>query len=132
MKPIDQTVFGEPDGNCYHACLASILEIPLERIPPRLGKEKGELHAQVNDFLRPYGLAIIVTAWTDGEPWFGPHDAWHVLSGPSPRGNFNHSTVGYGGKMVHDPHPSRAGLIGMEREVDFFLVLTPGILNVVR
>jgi hypothetical protein len=30
MKPVDQTKFGRLAGNCMQACIASILEIPIE------------------------------------------------------------------------------------------------------
>lgn len=33
MKPVDQTTFGAPHGNCLMACVASILEVPLDSLP---------------------------------------------------------------------------------------------------
>ncbi len=33
MKPIFQTEFGDGNGNCWAACIASITEIPLEEFP---------------------------------------------------------------------------------------------------
>ena len=33
MKPVDQTLFGEGRGNCLPACIASVLELPLEAVP---------------------------------------------------------------------------------------------------
>lgn len=40
-------------------------------------------------------------------------DIYHEISGPSPRGNgVYHAVVGRNGEVVHDPHPSRAGLAG--------------------
>lgn len=30
MKPVDQTIFGKPGGNCLAACIATILELPLD------------------------------------------------------------------------------------------------------
>ena len=34
---------------------------------------------------------------------------YHLMSGLSPRG-FGHRCVGFGGQVLWDPHPSRAGL----------------------
>ena len=34
----------------------------------------------------------------------------HLMSGVSPRG-FGHRVVGIGGRLMFDPHPSRAGLL---------------------
>lgn len=38
-----------------------------------------------------------------------------IITGQSPRGNFNHSVVGDArtGALIHDPHPSRAGLLNI-------------------
>ena len=33
MKPVDQTTFGSPHGNCFQAGVASALELPLEEVP---------------------------------------------------------------------------------------------------
>lgn len=33
MKPVHQTNFQRGTGNCFAACLASILEMPLEEVP---------------------------------------------------------------------------------------------------
>ena len=33
MKPVYQTRFGEPHGNCFAACMASILEVGLNDLP---------------------------------------------------------------------------------------------------
>lgn len=33
MKPVFQDKFGEKDGNCLQACVASIMEVPLESVP---------------------------------------------------------------------------------------------------
>ena len=32
MKPVDQTSFGFPGGNCFSACVASILELPIDDV----------------------------------------------------------------------------------------------------
>lgn len=33
MKPVNQTQFKPPDGDCLSACIASILELPLNKVP---------------------------------------------------------------------------------------------------
>ena len=35
----------------------------------------------------------------------------HVLAGGSPRGDYLHAVVARGSEIVHDPHPSRVGLM---------------------
>ena len=38
MRPVMQTTYGDPGGNCFEACIASITGIELERIPHFLGE----------------------------------------------------------------------------------------------
>lgn len=37
MKPIDQTTFGVPGGNCFSACVASLLELSIDDVPYFMG-----------------------------------------------------------------------------------------------
>jgi hypothetical protein len=118
VKPVDQNGFGRPQGNCYAACLASILEVPLDWIP-----EGTRNHEHANPFLAPLGLRLVQLPKNDMR--IGPR-VLHILTGPSPRGNETlHATVGRGGQIIHDPHPSRAGLAGTERQVTLLVALVP-------
>ena len=54
MKPVDQTRFGSPDGNCFAACVASLLEIPLEEAPNLMNLD--EWYRAFEVWLRPRGL----------------------------------------------------------------------------
>jgi hypothetical protein len=117
MKPVDQTVFTVPGGNCFSACIATLLEIPLERVPYFMGDFQERPDAWWDRFLAwllPHGLyAINIACPPDGE--------WHplgeyILNAGSPRGDWDHSVVAVGRKIVHDPHPSRAGLVRLERQ----------------
>jgi hypothetical protein len=127
VKPVDQTRFGVPGGNCYQACLASLLELGLEEIPEDLAHGDGTM-ARTNAWLAPRGFCMVCFSYRTTDLWHPPAGAWHVLSGPSPRGDFWHSTVGRDGQLVHDPHPSRAGLVGEEREVDLLVLIDPARL----
>lgn len=130
MKPVDQTRFGGPDappdevGDCFAACMASILELPLASVPPDLGSS-AEWFGHCNDWLRSRGLALISFNWDVDQECAWPKGAWHILSGRSPRGDWDHSTVGVEGAVVHDPHPSRGGLRGTKRQVDLFVAIDP-------
>ncbi len=39
MKPVKQTTFGTPGGNCFSACVASILELDIEEVPYFMGEK---------------------------------------------------------------------------------------------
>jgi hypothetical protein len=105
LKPIDQTVFGEK-GDCFEACLASILEIPLEVIP--VFKES-DWFKRVNEWLVTRGLFYIEVRFDEEainlmKKFMG----YHLMCGVAERG-LHHAVVGFKGDVVHDPHPSKAG-----------------------
>lgn len=112
MLPVDQTSFGKPHGNCFSACVASILHLPVEDVPWFMGPE--DWWAGFLDWLRPRGLSAISFPLRDGVCGYldGVH---HILSGKSPREQdgelLDHSVVALGEEVVHDPHPSRGGLV---------------------
>ena len=125
MKPVDQTKF-VPDpyddecGNCLQAAYASILELPLEDVPhfAAIPGDDGEWWFAICRFVREHGYA---TALCD-EPIEG---AVGTASGKSPRGDFNHVVVVRGDEMIHDPHPSRAGLDGDPIQFSYLVALDP-------
>lgn len=102
MRPVDMLqlrVPGQPDrGDCLRACVASILE------------------------LDPNGLPNFADEWPHSWlEWAGDryelieHKAapsgWSIAVGVSPRDpQITHGVVALDGTIVHDPHPSRAGL----------------------
>jgi hypothetical protein len=101
MRPVDQTTFSMPGGNCFSACVASILELPLSEVPYFMGwtKAEGSLwFARFVEWLRPRGLYPMCF---NGCAWVP--DGFHILSGRSPRGDFDHSVVAFGGVVPLDP-----------------------------
>lgn len=110
MKPVAQTVFGSPDGNCLAACIASILELPIEAVP--VSGRAGEWPEQLTAFLGPRGFGWL---WIDyrkfphretGEEWpfYWTDSLYWIASGPGGRG-LPHSIVCLASKMVWNPHP---------------------------
>lgn len=104
MHPVDQNSF-EDQGNCLAASVASVLSLPLEKIPDLRGER---WWPTLVDFLAPHGRPVRL-ARAPTEPIF-------VLGlGDGPRGR-PHAVVWKGapdgGTLAHDPHPSREGLVG--------------------
>ncbi len=113
MIPTMQTAFGKGNGNCLSACIASILEIPIDTVP-NWAKEKN-WQQKVNEWLQKYNLCYLELAKSDHLEFFAQDCGCHyIMNGKSPRGEFWHSVVGRGGKMVHDPHPENRGLEKIE------------------
>lgn len=111
MKPVFQSTFGFPKGDCFSAVLASILEVPLEIVPRFCDHPDEDWTPLINDWLRPRGLYYVVFQWNDylNEIIVG-NGGIYELSGRSPRGDHYHAVVGLGGLIIHDPHPDGRGI----------------------
>lgn len=86
-----------------NAALASILEIDLEDIPHFENMEENKWYLALIDWLKSVGFSLIT--WDQEVSLPG----YYIANGLSPRG-FEHSVIYRHDKMVHDPHPSKAGL----------------------
>ncbi len=117
MTPVKQTKLygadGIHNGNCFAACLASLLDLPLWMVPPfedMFGRHTDHHMTRCAEWLRRmFGLHLVRT---EGHQ-FEALPEFYMASGLSPRGVF-HAVICSNGKMVHDPHPSDAGVAVVE------------------
>lgn len=123
---VDQDRFGAAEnppgqrGNCLQACLASVLGLSLHVVPHFADTDEAAdlQHAAMQRWLADQGwVALWVPwAWKDSGWMVWPRNALGIVSGKSPRGEFAHVVLGclteLGWDLVHDPHPSKAGLDG--------------------
>jgi len=115
IKFVDQTILHDPEkkimGNCMQAALASVFGCRIEVIPA------------FQDFT-DYSWQEIFKEWLYfigreyKEKWYPssedhPRAELYIINGKSPRG-VRHSTVWLNGQMIHDPHPSKAGLVNID------------------
>ena len=122
MNPIDQTTFTpstdappEERGNCLQAAVASLLDLPLADVPHFAAEE--DWFGCYGAFAASRGCFIVQTTIpVDG--------AYGIGFGKSPRGEYNHAVVSFGGEVAHDPHPSRDGLRTWEG-YEYFVPLDP-------
>jgi len=127
MKPVMQTQFGKADGNCYAACLASILEIPIDSVPPcrQCNDESDQMAAlRQQKFYREWARTMgFVLINVEGD--FAAFDrVFMVAGGRGPRG-IGHAVVWRGGKCVHDPFPGGGGLTGEPDEYEILVPMNP-------
>lgn len=124
---IKQTTFGDGKGNCWAACFASILEIPLDQVPNFCGDENYQEFwwSEAKEFLSCFGLTLIEINPSPELDWDEYFDCYWVAIGKSPRGDFHHAVVYHGSEMAHDPHPSGAGLDGPVITGGFLLCKDP-------
>ena len=123
MIPVDQeflhlAVPGQ-QGDCFRACVASILELPISDVPHFAQLTEGSSSAafwnMAYDWLESRGYEYVYRTRA-GRDSLDKTD-YQIMTGPSPRGNGTyHAVIGKGGIIVHDPHPSRAGLAGDPKE----------------
>ena len=100
MNPVMQNVFGQPDGNCLQACVASIFNIKLAEVPNFM-RWRSEWHDRLTEFCIERGLYPLHVNTDEPE---GNLRGYHLMAVMTTRGIL-HSVVGYNGKMVHDPYP---------------------------
>ena len=115
------------NGNCFAACIASLLELPITEVPNVevfFHMETGYWQDVMDTFLESKGYEL-----ASGHQFQCFHfpdldipdreklmeelkDQYYLVYGDSPRGVY-HSTIWQNGVMVHDPHPSRDGILNL-------------------
>jgi len=129
MKLYDQTTFSNREagehGDCCRACVATILQVCPETLPHPIA-QGGIWNTKFHAALRELRYAIRSVSYDPSLPpecaimdvnW-GDFEVPRVVmtAGKSPRGDWLHAVVWdrFAHRMVHDPHPSRDGLISVE------------------
>lgn len=134
----DQTTFGGPGspieerGNCYSACVASILGLPLENVPNFCAIDD-DWFVKANEWLHE-NCGVVVLSFSGEDPLVNHQQEYgesvvYIATGRSPRGDWHHSVLWKNGCVLHDPHPSRAGIVGRPIEWDIFVVTNIDILR---
>lgn len=106
MIPVMQTKFGAGVGNCWEACIASILEIAIEDVPDF---PKDDQDAATAEWLDTQGYYFANFKDVRNDITLSP-GLLYIVGGKSPRFQCLHAVVFRGREMVHDPHPDGTGL----------------------
>lgn len=123
MIKINQTRFGGLDkpiseqGNCFQACLASVLEIPLEQAfdcipfdsnPKATRFEQQHWYVAFNKWLEQFGLGSIYLEWKPITPAVTPLLGYHIaeLKSSTLKNGESHCVVIHDGDLAHDPNPN--------------------------
>jgi hypothetical protein len=127
MKPVDQTILHSEatKGNCFAACIASLLELRCDEVPNFV--ERIDWLPFATSWLANRDLGLIYLTPEAVALFWHVRECYVLIGGKSPRGAFGHSVVGllHRGELtvVHDPHPSRAGLSGPPEDVGLLIAL---------
>ncbi len=112
MIPVYQTrtVANDGTGNCFNACVASILEMPLRDVCQVLPTFDGDYWDEWEKWLAMLGLEINYVPLDQGPP-----KGYAIASGSGgrvyPKGHKRadelilHAAVVFNGELVHDPFP---------------------------
>lgn len=129
QRPDGRTLDGTP-GDCYRTCVAILVDQDRDAVPHAVlfGDSCDDVIRRHVRATRP-GWDL---GWYLPTPWplyadpdqAAPCQQLAIATGPSPRGPFLHCVVvdAFTGDLVHDPHPSGAGLAGDITTID---VLVP-------
>lgn len=99
------------DSDCFSACLSWLLKLPQDEVPDFTDREdpnSGRFYHNVADFLNARGLRMMMIEWRAMPAWIGGPV---IARGTSPREKA-HAVLWDDDGLMHDPHPSRAGLVG--------------------
>ena len=146
MRPVFQEIIDSGKGDCFSACLASLLELPLEQVPKfrRDNPEPGEMMKAARFWLAENFALSIVTIQMEPEEIESGADIRIIGANPntpciaggaSPNlDNCQHAVVGFLNEadefqMTHDPNPSSKGIIGRPKHLYFLVALAPEKLN---
>lgn len=120
MKPTSQTVRGNT-GNCFAACVASLLEMPIEQMPNHYTDKNGNAPTHWlriwQKFLRPFGLGIV---WLPDQGSNSPPPGYAIAGMRMAGDEDTHAVICYDGEIKHDPLPGEGRFCG----VDHWYVLT--------
>lgn len=122
MKPVYQTIFGKPDGNCFAACIASILEMDLEEVPNFCKGDNPRWMFDLNEWLHQFGLGALTVSFHDEIPLTM---GWCCVGGYGGPEGVMHEVVMKDMKMVHNPHEGWGELATIV-DYTFIVVLDPG------
>lgn len=100
--------FPELSGDCFAACIASILEMPIDGFPNfqhHDGDRDGDWWRRWQAFLWEEFRHFLVyyDVETDPDSWAGYAGFW--IAGHDTPGDVRHSTVWAGDTLVHNPWP---------------------------
>lgn len=126
-----QTVFGNLKWNCFAACVASLLLVPLKDVPNFCALGETAWWVALREWLAAFDVAPMMLGITAEELSAVRSDATHwlrgipaIAGGKSPRGDFLHAVLVLDGVVIHDPHPDGTGLSDF-RDVVVFVSTKP-------
>lgn len=123
----DMTIMHDPPkaiGNCFQACVASLLGLPLAEVP-HFCEPVRHWERRFHQWLAARDLFAVEASLKVPDSLFLSPRTMCILTGDSPRGR--HAVIGRvtpgadGFEYVHDPHPERGYYAGKEPDQVMFI-----------
>lgn len=92
------------NGNCFNACLASIIEVPLKLIPRFQDIPKVQWLTGLTQILIDNGYVLSGMSFDEAP------EGYSIAAGYNKGGKLEHCCVYLNGKLFHDPDPNSNGL----------------------
>ena len=131
MWPVPQTNLGHKTGNCFAACVASILHLALEDVP-NFCVFAGDWWIEMQKWLAEKGLTALEVKLAEQSLSTVTVGLPVIFTGKSPRGTHLHSVVGKamekGFVYAYDPHPEKTFLDGEPTHLLVFVALRPDLV----
>lgn len=120
---------GDPPGDCWRTALACLIQVPRDEVPHFIHEYQGHKVGPRGTLSTPLWWVKSVEwveqqrpGWTleNYAPRFPVYDgdgpSRVIISGQSPRGDWLHAVIADSvtGALVHDPHPSGAGVLDQQ------------------
>lgn len=110
MIKVDQEIVDAANGDCTRACLASILELPIDAIPNFI-RFKDKWYFMLKDFVRRLGYDYIGTGYPNSHKLNESYNINGLVIASVPSKTFpsgGHSVImDLNGVVVHDPNPNK-------------------------
>ncbi len=147
MKPVMQEIVDAGKGDCFSACLASLLETPMSTVPKfrRDNPAPTDMMPAAREWLAAnFGLSMVTLQMEDRAGDFIGSDIRIIgampetpciAGGDSPNiEGVLHAVVGTvdgmgNFTMTHDPNPSGKGIVGFPKHIYLFVPLDSHIRN---
>ena len=149
MSPVHQQIICPNRGDCMSACLASLMDMPIEAVPKFMAEEfdrnpnkdrayrERDAHYAMLDWLHSSGYAYTTIGWKSLSDWRGLKDLHLIASVPSQKfPGVNHAVIigwksfenvnrAYEWYVAHDPNPGNAPYNPKEIEPRFVDLVIP-------
>lgn len=130
IRPLPMAQMQTTPTNCFRACVATVLGIPIDDVPVACDAETWEPEAW-QDWLATLGMQCLeINLKAEQQIYMVRHDVLCIVSGKSPRDEKRlHAVVAQfcgdvGFRLLHDPHPDQIWIDGEPTMVSFFVPIS--------